>query len=129
MEIKQKWNVWRQLGDVGRGLMANPVAVVGPSFILSSVVINQLGKTYLSNLGGGWYLLALLILSLLGTGVVMWVISPMLGAYYLRRIDADFGPKTRSGVWAWYSPYGKRETDTLNIESLAKEYGEHPIKE
>lgn len=65
MGIKHMWHKWKQLSDIGRDLMGNPVVVIGPSFIMSSFVICQLGKAYLSDFGGGWYLLVWFILSLL----------------------------------------------------------------
>lgn len=129
MGIKQMWSAWRRLGDVGDALMENPLALIGPAIILSAITIGIVGKPYQSVAGAGWFWLAWFVLSLLGAIVVAWTTSPAWGVYYLRRIEADFGPKTRARVWEWFSSEAELEADSLSIERLAWECGESPAME
>lgn len=125
MGIKQMWTTWKRLGDVGFGLMKNHIALIGTAFILSASTIGLVGKPYQSVIGPGWFMLAWLILSLVSTILVSMVTSPLWGAFYLRRIEADYGPKTRARVWQWFSSEAEFEADTLSIESVAWECGEY----
>jgi hypothetical protein len=125
MNVKQMWINWRRLGNVGVALMENHLALVGTAFILSASTIGLVGHPYQSVIGVGWFFLAWITLSLAFTILVSMVTSPLWGAFYLRRIEADYGPKTRARVWKWFSSEAEFEADTLSIERLAWECGEY----
>jgi hypothetical protein len=127
MDVKKVWTDWRRLGDVGEGLMMNPIALIAPAFLVSATTIGLLGKPYQSVIGAGWSFLAWIGLSLAGTVFVAWATSPLWGMFYLRRIESDFGPKTRARVWEWFGSERELEADSLSLERVAWECGESNI--
>ncbi len=124
--IRDLWFRWRKLGLVGETLLSNPLSLLGPAFLLSSMGIGYMLIPILDSAGLGWFLWSWSLTSLVGTVIIAWLLSPIWGLYYLYRIGAEFGPKTRMRVRAWFDVHRDYEKYSLNIEKIAHECSELP---
>jgi len=119
------WNAWQRLGHVGVTLMVFPGALIGVSFVLSAISIVRFGKPYQDAIGTGLFFFGMIVLSVAATVLLAWLLAPVWGWYYLRKIESDYGPNTRARVWEWFGTANEQDAGSLSIPQIAAECGEN----
>lgn len=123
-QVKKVWANWNRLSAVGATLMVNPIALVVPGFILGPVAMKFMQPSLLPMLGKGVFAIACVVMAIVSAVLWAWVSSPLWGMYYLRRVERDFGPKTRARVWESFGQAPGQDEEPLNMHRIAWECGE-----
>lgn len=111
----------------GFGLARNVMSIYMPAMItgmiLTSFILSMVPQLILQGFSPflviGLYLVLAMVLSMV---VAHFIMAPLYGLYYLRKVKADFGPMTRAAVIAWFEEEAPR--GDLDIFSVAKACGE-----
>jgi hypothetical protein len=116
---------------MGREMMLNPIGLIGPSIASSMVLVNYTGRwlnipeLITQQFGYDWIVFfvgAITVFAL--TGLFMsYVFSPFWGWYYARKIQKEYGFKTRASVLEFYSS-PQEDGAMMNIIDIAKSHGE-----
>jgi hypothetical protein len=109
---------------VGRTLQPYQLPITMLANLASVVVIGLVVNCFRDQLGDGPMLIAFFLLcGLVGPRLLDWFIWPLLGMRIIRKIKADFGPKTQAGVWALYA-FGTEPAEQLDVGRIAAQVGE-----
>lgn len=127
-QVKKIWANWSRLSDVGTTLMLNPLALVGPGFILGPLGMKFMQPTLVPMVGLTVFVIACVVVAIVSAILWAFFTSPLWGMYYLRQIERDFGPKTRTGVWDWFGRAPGQDEVPLNMHRIAWECGETRLK-
>lgn len=109
---------------VGRKLQPYQLPILILATISSAVAIGLVVNWFRDQLGDGPMLITYFLLcGLVGPKLMDWFLWPLLGLRIIRKIKADFGPKTQAGVWALFA-FGTEPAETLDIGHIAAQVGE-----
>lgn len=111
----------------GFGLSRNEISIFVPAMItgmiLTSFILSMVPQLILQGFSPflviGLYLVLAMVLSMV---VAHFIVAPLYGLYYLRKVKADFGPMTRAAVFAWFE--NEAPNGDLDIYAVAKTCGE-----
>lgn len=109
---------------VGRTLQPYQLPVMILATISSAVLIGLVVNCFREQLGDGPMLITYFLLcGLVGPKLMDWFLWPLLGMRIIRKIKADFGPKTQAGVWALFA-FGTKPAEPLDVGLIAAQVGE-----
>lgn len=123
--IRYHLRTLKQYADAAMMLSANHMALFAPAVIISGLFVGLVVKHFKPELGEVGSLMVFIIGSLLAMACISYaIICPMQGFRIMKKIEADFGPKTRARVWEFVLSNRELEVETLSIERTAWECGE-----